>query len=396
MLLLVGAVAILSACLTFGEREEVLKSVIPTLTAHRKNVVSDVLSSRTRTTGNRSTPSTMLGAASRVRVFSGSNLSANSPLTAASQCVRATGLDGTTVLLGAQAWPPPLTFQTGWKRSLGAQVAREACWFPTERTLPALFNDVPAGGIVWLGFSNTAFRDLAFNWVAHIYRLQKESQLVIAAMDKEFSGLLLQEGIPHFDFDYGMKNDMRSSVVGFRRVGALKAELVLKVLRAKRHLLLSDMDVVWLADPEPILRTMWTADVMSATDCLSINGDESRARSHKGVNRCAYKPGNSEGHAAFNTGVLFFRSTVAAAAVAAAWRSRLISVEESKWLDDQVSCSFTTPLSATLLPADRKPHKQLHTTPPKSTYTYTPFFSLHSTSWFGTVSATTPVAPSKG
>lgn len=40
--------------------------------------------------------------------------------------------------------------------------------------------------------------------------------------------------------------------------------------------------------------------------------------------------GNANGHAAFNTGVLFFRSTPAAKAVAVAWRRRLLSEEKNK------------------------------------------------------------------
>ena len=105
----------------------------------------------------------------------------------------------------------------------------QACWFPRERTLPALFADVAVGGTVWLGFSNTAFRDLSLNWIGHIYRLRKERQLVIAALDRKFSATLLEEGVPHFDYDWGVLTDMRSNVSGFRRLGALKADLVLKV-----------------------------------------------------------------------------------------------------------------------------------------------------------------------
>ena len=43
------------------------------------------------------------------------------------------------------------------------------------------------------------------------------------------------------------------------------------------------------------------------------------------------------GHAAFNTGVVYFRPSVAAKAFAAAWRARLVSAERSAWLDDQLA-----------------------------------------------------------
>ena len=58
-------------------------------------------------------------------------------------------------------------------------------------------------------------------------------------------------------------------------LGALKGTLVLAVLKANRHVLLSDVDVVWLQDPLPLLRDLSVhADVMSATDCLHVTDDE--------------------------------------------------------------------------------------------------------------------------
>ena len=60
-------------------------------------------------------------------------------------------------------------------------------------------------------------------------------------------------------------------------------------------------------------------------------------RQRQGTNRCAFAAGNSAGHAAFNTGVVFFRDTPAAKAVAVAWRQRLLDEEKNKWLDDQLA-----------------------------------------------------------
>ena len=78
---------------------------------------------------------------------------------------------------------------------------------------------------------------------------------------------------------------------------------------------------------------------MSATDCLHVTDDEAKVPPNKpkGTNRCAYNPGNNEGHAAFNTGVVFFRPSTAAKAFAAAWRHRLLSVEKTSWVDDQLA-----------------------------------------------------------
>ena len=195
------------------------------------------------------------------------------------------------------------------------------------------------GGTVWLTFANSAFKQFAINWAAHIYRLRKERSAAIAALDKPFQAALLEERLPFFGYDHGRTGDLRSDVAEFRRLGALKGELVLQVLRADRHVLLSDVDVIWVADPAPILRSLAVhADVMSATDCLNVTGDEAKfPKQAQGVNRCAYNPGNNHGHAAFNTGVVYLRASTAAKAFAAAWRSRLLSVEKSAWLDDQLA-----------------------------------------------------------
>ena len=42
----------------------------------------------------------------------------------------------------------------------------------------------------------------------------------------------------------------------------VKAQLILRVLATGRHVLISDVDVIWLADPKPILLTRHPADVM--------------------------------------------------------------------------------------------------------------------------------------
>ena len=239
----------------------------------------------------------------------------------------------------AREWATQHGLGEGWKRTLPADIAASATWFEHERTLPQLFKDVGVGEIVWLTFANSAFKEFTINWAAHVYKLRKERNAAIAALDKPLQDALRKEGLPYFGYDYGKLNDLRSDVVEFRRLGALKGELVLHILRAERHVLLSDTDVCWLADPTKLLQPLaLKADVMSATDCLHVTGDEAKfPKKGQGVNRCAYNPGNNHGHAAFNTGVVYLRATTAAKAFAAAWRSRLLSVKRDAWLDDQLA-----------------------------------------------------------
>ena len=202
---------------------------------------------------------------------------------------------------------------------------------------------------------------LAINWVAHVYRLRKERQLIIAALDAPVKAALLADGLPTLSLYDGDTNNFRGDGAIFRHLGANKAMLISQILQAGRHVLVSDVrraapatttsterrqvaresivppftrapialsqvDVAWMGDPERwILSALEATDVMSATDCLSPTADESGVVRSDGVNRCAYRPGNSKGHAAFNTGIMFFRATLAARVVAAAWLVRLTS-----------------------------------------------------------------------
>lgn len=239
-----------------------------------------------------------------------------------------------------------------WRRALPEHARQLASWFDAPRTVEEMLVEVPKGGTVWLTLANYAFRDLAVNWAAHVYKLRKERSAAIAALDHKFLSTLVAERLPCLDFVQPLlqraSEDLRSNVTGFRRFGATKASLVLAFLTRDREVLLSDVDVVWISDPMPSIRPLLGADVMSSTDCISVTGDEAHLAGPAPVGsvRCAYQPGNKFGHAAFNTGVLYFRATLAAQAVAAAWRVMLLSVAEqdelhyvrtTEYIDDQLA-----------------------------------------------------------
>ena len=119
----------------------------------------------------------------------------------------------------------------GWKRTLPLEIYLCASWFDKERSLAQIYADVQVGGVVWLTFANSAFRDQALNWAAHVYELRKERAMAIAALDKPLQQQLLSHRLPYLGFDHGLTSDLRSNLTGFRRLGALKGTLVLSVLR---------------------------------------------------------------------------------------------------------------------------------------------------------------------
>ena len=52
--------------------------------------------------------------------------------------------------------PPVKQWDWAGFAQLPTHIIREATWYDQERTLPALFEDVPEGGIVWMSFANAA------------------------------------------------------------------------------------------------------------------------------------------------------------------------------------------------------------------------------------------------
>ena len=147
--------------------------------------------------------------------------------------------------------------------------------FTVERSLDTVLQDVPVGGLVWLSFANSAVSQIAVNWAKHVANVGMIRSATIAALDRTLLELLLRERVPCFrHFEEGMESDVRSSRTGFRKLGVIKAELVLRVLAEWRHVLVSDVDVLWLRDPSELLRNRRLADVMVSTDCLSVKADE--------------------------------------------------------------------------------------------------------------------------
>ena len=234
-----------------------------------------------------------------------------------------------------------------WKQhALPPHIARDASWFERERTLNDVFRDTASGQVVWLTFTNLAFVELAINWAAHVYRLRKERHMAIAALDAQVKSVLLAEMLPCLDagVDDGVEEDVRSNNGAFRNLGFQKVTLVLQVLKAGRHVLISDVDVAWLKDPEHYFATsIPSADVGSSTDCLFLSADQDKNDRERSPYLCEFSPGNAVQTSlvspGYNTGIMFFRASVAARMVALAWSLKLksLQVHEDNHIDDQLA-----------------------------------------------------------
>jgi hypothetical protein len=123
-------------------------------------------------------------------------------------------------------------------------------------------------------------------------------------------------------------------------MGAVKVLAILSLLRMGRRVLVSDVDTVQLADPEPFLRSAAAgADIGVTSDCLSRDADQNKHGQSKrfGANAvwfCGHNVGNAHG-VTFNTGVLFLSPTPRAVAFTARWHAMLMAPTEDTQMENQ-------------------------------------------------------------
>ena len=104
--------------------------------------------------------------------------------------------------------------------------------------------------------------------------------------------------------------------------------------------LVSDVDTVWTADPQPYLLGLPdVVDIGVTSDCLSREADENKDGRNgrfnpQGVWFCGHNPGNTFG-ATFNTGVLYLRPTPNAVAFTARWHAKLLEKTDDWHMEDQ-------------------------------------------------------------
>ena len=123
-------------------------------------------------------------------------------------------------------------------------------------------------------------------------------------------------------------------------MGAMKVAAFLQILQLGRVVLVSDVDTVWTADPQPYFSALTVEhDVAVTSDCLSREadgnkrGDNPRFDRH-GVWFCGHNPGNTFG-ATFNTGVLRLAPTKAAIEFTRRWHAKLLAPTDDWHMEDQ-------------------------------------------------------------
>eukprot|EP00966_Prymnesium_polylepis_P240699 5566528-Prymnesium_polylepis.1 len=185
--------------------------------------------------------------------------------------------------------------------------------------------------------------EFMLNWVEHVRRLGQKLYLV-GALDPQLKEICAQQGIPSATISPAalakMRLDSYVSQLGhsadayyryapgtFLRMGLVKQVFIVQMLKAGLDAMVSDVDVVWLASPWPLVRYGDTAEVARAGEVppsakllalsdviLSVDQvqqymDDDKHRWHV----------DSE----LNTGVIFFRNSAGALAVLEEWADEM-------------------------------------------------------------------------
>eukprot|EP00246_Nothoceros_aenigmaticus_P016530 TRINITY_DN757_c0_g1_i1.p1 TRINITY_DN757_c0_g1~~TRINITY_DN757_c0_g1_i1.p1 ORF type:complete len:449 (+),score=91.46 TRINITY_DN757_c0_g1_i1:200-1546(+) len=166
--------------------------------------------------------------------------------------------------------------------------------------------------VVVVTFSNHAFMDFVLNWVKHLTEV-KVYNILVGAMDDKILEALFWKGVPVFNMDSNMNtDDVGWGSKTFHAMGREKVFLVNKFLSLGFELLMCDTDMVWLQNPLPFIARFPDADVLTSSDETTNTVEDDRLEIW---NKTA---------GAYNIGIVHWRPTAAAKAMALEWQTSLV------------------------------------------------------------------------
>ena len=244
------------------------------------------------------------------------------------------------------ATPPPISSTPPISTSAGRRGA--ASYVLDAATLPP--EDLPSGSRIdeplHLTFATASVDELLSNWVAHMHRLRLP--FVVAAMDSwvldrcsSLRAVCLPSVAPEQDRAMSAEAaklgaaaqavNIRGNPTLFNALGGRKVAAILLLLeRSGRSVLISDVDVVWRADPYWLVGGQLAgyedfahADVLASSDCIDPEKDrQDHGCFHELLDR--------------NTGVLLVRNTKRARSMMAEWGVRTAGAAAG-WETDQTA-----------------------------------------------------------
>ena len=209
---------------------------------------------------------------------------------------------------------------------------------PANASMDRLLEYVPVGGHAWLAFGNAGVTEMLMNWVHHVIGLGMGWQFVVAAFDVPLLLELHARRIPAYNYSGALPaTHFRHAPHLFHRMGFLKAELIVHVLKTGRHALVSDSDVAWVRSPLPVLEELLSrgATIGASTDCLDAASDADKTERRRSAYLCGHNPGNAYRHdITFNTGVVWFKADESAIDFAREWALGTLALDDPM-SDDQ-------------------------------------------------------------
>ena len=115
-------------------------------------------------------------------------------------------------------------------------------------------------GVLLITFANEAQADFALNWLAHVTKLGLRESALVGATDATIARQLVASRAPCFPLESSIgTTEAKWGSPGFSQMGRTKAALARTLLLSNITFLFADVDVVFLADPRPFVRTQLAA-----------------------------------------------------------------------------------------------------------------------------------------
>lgn len=151
-----------------------------------------------------------------------------------------------------------------------SSAARDADAIVAPRGSTAVFAGAP---LVAVTLSNSAYKDWALNWAAHLSAVRLPH--LVVALDAPAAACLFMHGVAFVDASAeaaaaGVEaSNMRTEFAAFRAAAHLKVAVPLRLLRRYGWgaVLIGDADVAWRRHPGVLLDAWPAADVLASTDC---------------------------------------------------------------------------------------------------------------------------------
>ncbi|KAG1662326.1 hypothetical protein FOA52_011484 [Chlamydomonas sp. UWO 241] len=165
--------------------------------------------------------------------------------------------------------PPASSVEDKGKEDANGLTALDRDYRPTKE----MVSKIAQNGYLVVTWANWHYQDFVMTWVYHVKEAgitgyivgAMDDQLLEALIAKDLNTFSMKSGLTTGDFGWGSKT--------FAKMGREKIRLIALFLRLGVHVVIADVDVLWLQNPLPYLDRYPEADVLTSSDHLSNTHD---------------------------------------------------------------------------------------------------------------------------